>query len=282
MRRSRFFSLAPLWVILWLPVVAQVVLTGCGEGPLPGFTENDEQVQAADFMPFTTGGFVVRWQAGTILTIDLPNATGTPGGQASMNIAFRDGVAVWNGVMAAMGMSVGYVLNAADDIQVIWDDGSGVPIGVLGFAQVNTLASPSRFMVITTRCNNCGNTINSDALIRTIAMHEFGHMLGIWNHSFDPADLMFPLAVGQTGLSRRDGATMARAYQFPADLNLAALPANPLIGETITADLIDGTLPPQEGADGIAIRETFGYNSQHAGIEFVFPESMRPLTPGLE
>ena len=39
---------------------------------------------------------------------------------------------------------------------------------------------------------------------KSTAVHEFGHMLGIWTHSFNSKDIMYPYATSVTELSERD------------------------------------------------------------------------------
>jgi hypothetical protein len=134
-------------------------------------------------------------------------------------------------------------------VRVIWDDGSGssgyvIAPGVIGFAAIAKQPAPlSRFIVMTTRCNICGYTPHSDADIQAITTHEWGHMLGVWNHSFDPADLMYPYKTAQANQSVRDVYTMLKAYSQPAALDLSSLPPNALT-QPATAPRGSGSADP--------------------------------------
>ena len=48
----------------------------------------------------------------------------------------------------------------------------------------------------------------SAGLTQSTAVHEFGHMLGIWTHSFDAKDIMYPYATSVSELSNRDKKTV--------------------------------------------------------------------------
>jgi hypothetical protein len=55
------------------------------------------------------------------------------------------------------------------------------------------------------------------ACLRTVAAHELGHTLGLFQHSPDSLDLMFA-APGVDALSDRDIGTAVSAYHYPADM----------------------------------------------------------------
>ena len=48
----------------------------------------------------------------------------------------------------------------------------------------------------------------SDNTLQLLACHEFGHMLGIWSHSYDVNDVMYPYLEG-SDLSTRDKKTVS-------------------------------------------------------------------------
>ena len=61
-----------------------------------------------------------------------------------------------------------------------------------------------------------------------VATHEFGHMLGIWSHSFDSNDLMYPY-LNSTSLSNRDKRTLVDfLYELSPDFDLHDV-AGPLV-----------------------------------------------------
>jgi len=60
---------------------------------------------------------------------------------------------------------------------------------------------------------------NVDACLHSAATHELGHTLGIFQHSPDPADLMYQSATA-TGPTARDAATARQAYATASDMTL--------------------------------------------------------------
>lgn len=256
-----------------LALLAAPLLAACGDGPLPALLGGAEETyDAEDTYPFTTGGWVIHWTGSTTIRVDVPDCsiTGCPGDN-SFEQAVRDGISAWNGVHSDLGIDIVFQNEGADpvdgdgnpeEVQVQWDDGSGVGSGVLGFAAVDTSENTSRYIVMTTRCNVCAGFPSHDpSTVRAVAMHEWGHMLGIWSHSFDEVDLMYPFFLGQTGFSARDEATGRKAYQFSPDLNLSALPDNPFTGANASSD---GHLRI-ECAYGYPLTEADGLHLQTSG-----------------
>ncbi len=231
---------------------------GCVGDYVPGVPAQTGTPQAYDYYPFTAQGYVIRWAPGTNIRVLLPDcmAPNVTGCQPNFIQAVGNGINAWAPVHALLGITITFfqVLSPThpyDDVRVIWDDGSGSPSGyaiadgVIGFAAIAKLpAALSRFIVMTTRCNICGDTPHAPGDIQAITTHEWGHMLGVWNHSFDPADLMYPYRTGQSALSVRDVATMLKAYSLPPAVDLASLPPNALtLADTAAAE--SGADPPE-------------------------------------
>ena len=248
-----------------------LLLAAC-DGPLPAISEPDQTPNAQDYMPFlTNSGYLVRWQAGSTITIELPDCNAPPvtGCDTSyMRTAVQNGINVWGDVLAQRGITLNIQSPAVSNhIKVLWEDGSVIP-GVLGYAMIDTSATPSRRFVITTRCVVCSPLINSAALITTITVHEMGHMLGIWSHSFDYADIMYPVDTGRTTRSARDIATMGYLYGFTPDLDLTTLGFNFAAGAT--------------GLGGVALHETFSADPALSSLHTTMPADPPPLHPELQ
>ncbi len=54
--------------------------------------------------------------------------------------------------------------------------------------------------------------------LRATAIHEFGHALGMWGHSDDRDDIMYPVVSGQTEISPRDLLTLTKLYSTTPDI----------------------------------------------------------------
>ena len=65
---------------------------------------------------------------------------------------------------------------------------------------------------------------------KSTAVHEFGHMLGIWTHSFNSKDIMYPYATSVTELSERDKKTLSEfLYSMTPDYDMHDLSGPSLI-----------------------------------------------------
>lgn len=225
----------PLLPIVLLGAAALGLLgAGCGYEPLPGQGGQGGTTQAADYYPFTAGGNVIHWGLGSTIRVEIPDCPFAN----CLAMQFRDaveiGITTWAPLHALLGLNVVIDKDSSDDpddVSVVWDDGCGVAPGVIGFAAISPPpADPSRFILMTSGCNTCGPCPTPPShdpdTIRDIALHEWGHMLGIWNHSFDPEDLMYPFRLDQGGISNRDAHTLFQAYRQAPDLNLAGFPQN--------------------------------------------------------
>ncbi len=244
-------------------------LTSCGDGPIPSLEQSEDKPAANDYMPFLIAGYLIRWQQNTTIRILLPDASSITGGNSTMDDSFRAGVAEWNSVLADLGITVSYVTSGSHEVTVIWDDGTLLGTTAVGRATYVEGGSPSRYIVMSTRCMNCPVPIPMYSFqIQAIAAHEFGHMLGIWNHSFDRNDRMNPSAGYAYTVSGRDIATMKYLYNFSPDFDLSAEGAN----TKMAVDFFDSDF---EGK--VYVRETLGYDPKDTMIEFSFPAGLEPM-----
>lgn|GEM_PF-6019431 len=239
-----------------------------------GCKEESSEEQAQDYMPFTTSsGALLHWGSGAVIKIYLPSdasASGITGYQSGYNAAVKAGIAKWDVTLANMGVTYDFTGTLGNnDLKIEWDDGTGVETGVLGFATINSQANPSRKILMTTRENyTTGNPSHSAAAVTAITGHELGHMLGIWSHSFDTADLMYPFLTTIAVPSSRDKATMQYLYGITPDLNLDQLDPN----SALTAE------SSQQGEDsGFFFKINCGPNRELYG----YPETESYVPPGM-
>jgi hypothetical protein len=163
--------------------------------------------------------------------------------------AVKDGISLWDWVHDLLGIQVEFVPGLTpNEVTVVWDDGTGssgygVAPGVIGYSAIaSPPADPSRFIVMTTRCNICpGLPSHTTQDIYLITVHEWGHMLGVWNHSFDPADLMYPFFQGNAAITNRDISTMLKSYSIAPALDLSGLPPNSLTATPGTGGDLQGS-----------------------------------------
>lgn len=194
--------------------------------------EDPEVAEGKDYYPFTSGSYVYHWTKNTTITIHIPSdvdSSGISDYQAGYRNAVISAIQAWNEVLIPLGITLqftdGPLPGTPYDIKVEWYDGneSDLDYGVAGFAQFRSDKSPSRRLVLTTRTKNAPSPNTLDDIIK-IAKHEIGHMLGIWNHSFDKKDLMYPTLTDTINLSNRDKETFKYLYTLSPDVNLSSLP----------------------------------------------------------
>ncbi len=238
MKKARDLFLAFFMIIL--------LIIACKEAPVP--VSSNEETEAKDYMPYTDNGYIYRWQKSNVIDIYLPIGA-VAGYDATDRTAFIDGVNRWEPLLTSLGITLNFKLSNPSDIEVIWDDGSGAPTGVVGYARIDSSQNPSRRILMTTQ-SNIDWTEHSAATIEEVATHEFGHMLGIWSHSFDSSDRMWPYVQGTNGLSGRDLGTMSHVYSLTADVNLSSWGQN-----TISLPILPADIPP------FSIQCSFGFES---------------------
>lgn len=187
-----------------------------------------EKTDGNDYYPFTTEGQIIRWRQNQQIRVLLPSdasQSGVTGYSSSFRTAFITGTSEWLTTLQKYNISISYITSGNNDIEVIWVDGTGLAPGVGGVAAFSTQTNPSRKITMTTQNNLTGNSVHSADTIKLIAMHEFGHLLGL-RHSFDEEDMMYPQLLGQSTLSGRDTATLDHLYSLTPDIVLSDFPVN--------------------------------------------------------
>ena len=176
-----------------------LTLNSCGDSSV----FNDSK----DYYPVSQwdDGTVYHWGKNNTIKIHVnsDNINLTSSNESNYITSFKAGITEWKETLSSIGIIIEYVTSGAD-VNVKWVVGSTLTKGVLGYASTNKIITMSR-------TNNLygSNSYHSDSTIKKIAIHEFGHMLGIWTHSFDSNDIMYPYITANTlQLSNRDKKTL--------------------------------------------------------------------------
>ena len=193
-----------------------LLLSACG---------SNEYSDAKDYYPVATeSSGIYHWgKNNTIKVYSDSNSAAPSGGEA----AFQSGANAWATTLSELGITISYV-TSSPDVKVKWLTASEMA-SQTGSSGVLGQASTNKYIYMRTDL--------SSSTLDFVAIHEFGHMLGIWNHSYDSNDIMYPYATGPTALSNRDKRTLAD-YLYPmtptADMHDLSGPSlvDPVTGAT--------------------------------------------------
>ena len=166
-----------------------LLLSACG---------SNEYSDGKDYYPVAANstGTIYHWgKNNTIKVYSDSNNSATD----SQESAFQSGANAWATTLSELGITISYV-TSSPDVKVKWLTKAAMASqagssGVLGYASTN------KYIYMRTDL--------SSSTLDFVAIHEFGHMLGIWNHSYDSNDIMYPYATGPISLSNRDKRTLA-------------------------------------------------------------------------
>ena len=186
-----------------------MLLYGCGDA--------EKYNQGKDYYPVAhSSGLILHWGKNSTITIDC-SSSGTPPSNG-VNI-LQEGFNQWATTLNQIGVTINYS-TTNPDVKVRWVNSFPDNPNVLG------TASPNKII-------NMRNDLDSSygsGTTKSTAVHEFGHMLGIWTHSFNSKDIMYPYATSVTELSERDKKSLSEfLYSITPDYDMHDLSGPSLI-----------------------------------------------------
>ena len=188
-----------------------MLLYGCGDA--------EKYNQGKDYYPVAnSSGLILHWGKNNTITIDT-NPTSSPASPPTNgeNI-LKEGFNQWASTLNQIGVTINYS-TTNPDVKVHW---------VNSFSNPNVLGTASPDKIIKMR-NDLDSSYGSGTT-KSTAVHEFGHMLGIWTHSFNSKDIMYPYATSVTELSERDKKTLSDyLYSMTPDYDMHDLSGSSLI-----------------------------------------------------
>jgi len=157
-----------------------------------------------------TAGSVARWTSFPVL-VHLPQ-----GSPSNWQKTLEDAVGNWGRYIPVRAAAP----SETSDIEIAWIN--HLPPRTLGQTNLEIFNGHMRVTVYLLRPSYyLPNT--SEKVLRKAAEHEVGHAIGIFGHSTDPADLMYPMenaspkdSAKYGGITSRDLNTLRRIYESPA------------------------------------------------------------------
>ena len=188
-----------------------LLLFGCGD--------SESYTAAKDYYP-VTNRYIFHWGKNSSIVINknATNATYLLGGSVNELSWFETGVNAWANTLNEIGISVSFS-TSSPDVKVYWLNSTQM-LAEAGSPYVLGQASTEKEIYMLKGLDQTTTT--------AVATHEFGHMLGIWSHSFDSNDLMYPY-LNSISLSNRDKRTLVDfLYELSPDFDLHDV-AGPLV-----------------------------------------------------
>ena len=188
-----------------------MLLYGCGDA--------EKYNHGKDYYPVAnSSGLILHWGKNNTITIDTnPNSSPDSPPTNGENI-LKEGFNQWASTLNKIGVTINYS-TTNPDVKVHWLNSFSNP-NVLGKAWPNKIIEMR---------NDLDSSYGSGTT-KSTAVHEFGHMLGIWTHSFNSKDIMYPYATSVTELSERDKKTLSDyLYSMTPDYDMHDLSGPSLI-----------------------------------------------------
>ena len=191
---------------------------------------SEEYSDGKDYYPVAVNsrGTIYHWGKSNTIKVDVDSNSSA---SSSLESTFKTGANLWSDTLSEIGVSISYT-SSSPDVKVKWLSASQMA-SQAGSSNVLGYASTEKYIYMRTDLDSSYGSGTTEST----SLHEFGHMLGIWSHSFDPTDIMYPYDKGQTAPSNRDKRTLADfLYQMTptADMHDLSGPlTDPVTGATI-------------------------------------------------
>ena len=200
------------------PLTRRNLLAGGSGLLLFGCSDSESYTTAKDYYP-VTNRYIFHWgkKSQIVIDKDATNATYSLGGSTNELSWFETGVNAWVNTLNEIGISVSFT--GSPHVKVYWLNSTQM-LAKAGSPYVLGQATTEKEIYMLKGQDQTTTT--------AVATHEFGHMLGIWSHSFDSNDLMYPY-LNSTSLSNRDKRTLVDfLYELSPDFDLHDV-AGPLV-----------------------------------------------------
>ena len=158
---------------------------------------------------------LARWpeRNGSPITVWVQRAPAVAGWRESLAESARDAFGRWEMV----GLPLRFVLvpdSSAAEVHVLWTDRLSVGTRIGSTRRVHDQHWWVVDADITIATHSVDGRPLDDTIVRTAALHEVGHLLGL-GHTSDTTSIMAPRAYGTTDLSAKDLATVRLLYALP-------------------------------------------------------------------
>ena len=158
---------------------------------------------------------LARWpeRAASPISVWIQRAPAVAGWRESHAESARDAFGRWEMV----GLPLRFVLvadSAAAEVHVLWTDRLTVDTRIGSTRRVHDQHWWVVDADITIATHSVDGRPLDDTIVRTAALHEVGHLLGL-GHTTDTTSIMAPRAYGTTDLSAKDLATVRLLYALP-------------------------------------------------------------------
>jgi hypothetical protein len=207
-----------------LVIALSLALLSCGGGggttPDPNNPGQVTPPDTTDTYNFHTNGKVIRFQKGSSVSVHVFDGTGVSGYQSGFKSNVERYVQKWNDIGQMYGLFAIGLTNTPDFAAVVvrWTESlGGNTAGRTTYSYTGSRLDLPVDIQLATRVG--GNLVTSQD-ISMAALHEMGHALGLWDHSSNSRDVMYPVA-SSVSFSKRDIATLYLLYTTPADITPA-------------------------------------------------------------